>query len=131
MVENEVDLRSIIASNSPGAYGVGAVQPSFALNMLTTQLYRVGDVGNIAWTAGNVQTGDKVCLCYDADTTFWNGNETWIEIDQVAATDGSSSSFSWNTTGVRPGVYYVAGYLWTGGHPTISHLTRSITIAAH
>ena len=29
-----------------------------------------------------------VSLCYDEDTTWWNGNEHWIEIDQAAAMEG-------------------------------------------
>ena len=59
----------------------------------------------------------------------WNGNEHWIEVDQVAAANGNGS-YSWDTTGVAPGTYYIGGYLWSGGTPTFSHLTQSITIQA-
>ena len=47
----------------------------------------------------------------------------------VAAANGNGS-YSWNTTGVAPGTYYIGGYLYSGGKPTYSHLTQSITIAA-
>ena len=61
----------------------------------------------------------------DTDTA-WNGNETWIKYG-VAAANGTGS-YSWNTTGVAPGTYYIGGYLYSGGSPVYSHLTQSITI---
>ena len=57
------------------------------------------------------------------------GNATWITYSQTAAANGNGST-SWNTTGVAPGTYYIGGYLWSGGKPTYSHLTQSITIKA-
>ena len=84
---------------------------------------------NVPWTAGNVVAGSTISLCYDTDPTF-NGNEHWIEIDAVAAADGSYP-FMWDTTGVAPGTYYLAGYLYDGVKTfTFSHLTQAITITA-
>ena len=81
------------------------------------------------WTADGVVAGSKISLCYDTDTTF-NGNEHWIEIDGVAAANGSGT-YTWNTTGVAPGTYYLAGYMYDGkGTFTFSHLTQAITITA-
>ncbi len=85
---------------------------------------------NIQWTADNVTTGSKISLCYDEDTTFSGNNEHWIEIDGITAADGAGS-YTWDTTGVTPGTYYMAGYLWDGNNTfTFSHLTQSITITA-
>ena len=71
--------------------------------------------------------GSNVSLYYDPDTNPWNGNETFIEISQAAASNGNGS-YTWNTTGVAPGTYYIGGYLWANGAPTYSHLTQAITI---
>ncbi len=105
------------------------VKPTFALTAPTSGTVTAGQSVTVAWTAGNVPAGSNVSLCYDKDTTFWNGNETWIEIGAVAAANGKAT-YTWNTTGVAPGTYYVGGYLWANGSPTWSHLTKSITIKA-
>ncbi len=77
--------------------------------------------------ASGVVSGGKISLCYDTDATF-NGNEKWIEIDGVKAADGAGS-YTWNTAGVAPGTYYIAGYMYDGaGTFTTSHLTQVITI---
>ena len=115
--------------NMPGAFDLGAAAQTFVLSGPTSGSYHAGDSVTIAWTAGGVVAGNKISLCYDRDTTWWNGNETWIEIDQVAAANGSGS-YTWNTTGVAPGTYYVAGYLWSGTSAVFSHLMRSITVTA-
>jgi hypothetical protein len=81
----------------------------------------------IAWTANHVGAGSKISLCYDRDTTLWNGNEIWIEVDQVVAANGAGT-YNWNTAGVPAGTYYIAGYLFENGTPYLSHLNQSITI---
>ena len=87
----------------------------------------MGQAIGIQWTAGGVVSGSKISLCYDTDTTF-NGNEHWIEIDAVTAANGGGT-FTWNTTGVAPGTYYLAGYMYDGhGTFTMSHLTQAITL---
>ena len=78
----------------------------------TSGSYAAGRSVTIEWTAANVVAGSKISLCYDTDTAF-NGNEHWIEIDGVAAANGSGT-YTWNTTGVAPGTYYVAGYMYDG-----------------
>ena len=47
----------------------------------------------------------------------------------MTAANGSGT-YTWNTTGVAPGTYYIAGYLWDGSKPTYSHLKQTITIQA-
>jgi hypothetical protein len=95
----------------------------------TSGLFTAGQTVSIQWNAGNEGAGSKISLCYDPDTTWWDGNEHWIEIDQVAAANGSGS-YTWDTTGVRPGTYFVAGYLWSGAKPYISQIMQPITIQA-
>ncbi|MCE5269189.1 MAG: GPI anchored serine-threonine rich family protein, partial [Planctomycetaceae bacterium] len=102
---------------------------AFALTGPTSGTFTAGAIVPIQWTAANVAAGSVISLCYDKDTLWGNGNETWIEIDQVAAANGAGS-YNWNTTGVAAGVYYLAGYLWSSSTPYFSHLTQAITIAA-
>ena len=102
--------------------------PTFSLTGPTSGTFTAGQSVTVQWTAGNVAAGSTINLCYDTDTA-WNGNETWIEIGKVAAANGNGT-YSWDTTGVAPGTYYIAGYLYSGGKATYSHLTQSITIQA-
>ena len=81
----------------------------------------------IQWTAANVDAGSSISLAYDT-TTNW-GNPKWIEIGAVTAANGSAS-YSWNTTGVAAGTYYLGGYLWDASQPYYSHLVSAITITA-
>ena len=103
--------------------------PTFDLTSPTTGVYRAGRNVTIAWAANNVVAGSKISLCYDRDRIWWNGNTTWIEINQIAAADGTGA-YVWNTTGAKPGTYYLAGYLLSNGTRICSHFTRSITILA-
>ena len=80
---------------------------------------RAGQTVTIQWTAANVAAGSSVSLAYDT-TTNW-GNPKWIEIGAVTAANGSAS-YSWNTTGVAAGTYYLGGYLWDANQPYFSHL---------
>ena len=41
-----------------------------------------------------------------------------------------AGSYVWNTTGVTPGTYYLAGYLWSNNQPTFYHCMQPITITA-
>ena len=93
---------------------------TFALSGPTSGTYAAGTAVTIAWTAANVKPGSKISLCYDPDTSL-QGHEKWIEIDGVTAANGNCS-YTWDTTGVQPGTYYVAGYLWNGG-PRSPHRT--------
>ena len=99
---------------------------SFALTGPTSGTFTAGDTVTIDWTASDVPPGSKVSLCYDEDTITWNGNEHWITVDQVDATD---LTYDWNTAGVAAGTYYIAGYMYDfDGTFTFSHLEGSIEI---
>ena len=91
----------------------------FVLSSPTLGSYTAGTSVSIHWTAGGVVAGSTISLCYDADK-FINGNEHWIEIDGRPAADGTAT-YTWNTTGVAPGTYYVAGYCGTAAsRPTLT-----------
>ncbi|MEN6458322.1 MAG: hypothetical protein ABFC63_05280 [Thermoguttaceae bacterium] len=99
---------------------------TFSMTAPTSGTYLAGEVVTVEWTAANVPTGSVISLCYDTDTTWWNGNEKWIKMDQ-SVTSGAGT-YSWNTAGVPSGVYYIAGYIYALGKPTYSHLSQSFTI---
>jgi hypothetical protein len=102
--------------------------PTFALSGPASGTYTAGQTVSVQWTDTNVPSGSKISLAYDT-TTNW-GNPKWIEIDGVAAAS-SSGSYSWNTTGLTAGTYYMAGYLYTpSGTAVFSHLTTSFTVTA-
>ncbi len=108
------------------AVSISVDTPIFTLTGPTAGMSSAGQNVQIQWNASNVATGSTISLCYDIDR-LWNGNEHWIEVDRVSAANGSGS-YNWNTAGVKTGTYYVAGYLWTGGHAVFSHLTQPISI---
>ena len=103
------------------------VVPSFALTGPTSGTFTAGQTVTIQWTAANVDAGSSISLAYDT-TTNW-GNPKWIEIGAVTAANGSAS-YSWNTTGIAAGTYYLGGYLWDANQPYYSHLVSAITITA-
>ncbi len=100
--------------------------PSFTITAPTSGTFTAGQTVTIQWTA-TADPGSKISLAYDT-TTNW-GNVKWIEIDAVAAANGSGS-YAWNTTGVAPGTYYLGGYLYDNSMPFYSHLSTTITIVA-
>ena len=107
--------------------GTVTLPQSFSLTGPTSGTFTAGDTVAIEWTAGGIVPGSKVSLCYDQDTS-WNGNEHWITIDQVDAADGT---YSWDTTGVAAGSYYIAGYLFDfQGTSIFSHLEDAIAIGS-
>ena len=207
-----------------------AATPTFNLTAPTSGTFTAGQNVAIQWTATNAAAGSSVALCYDKDTVWGNGNETWITFGQAAASrqlqlehhrPGAGHVLRRRLSLVRrkadllaphpidhhsgrrhpdlqphrsnlrdlhrrpkrrdpmdrrqrgsrqlgrpllrprrllgqrqrnldhvrpsrrhrqlhlehhrpaPGAYYVAGYLWSGGKPTYSHLTQSISIVAH
>ena len=122
------DGKAATYSHLKQAITITAPPETFTVSLPTPTAYQVGQTVSIPWTAGNVVAGSTISLCYDTDTIF-NGNEHWIEIDKVAAANGSSA-YAWNTSGVAAGTYYLAGYLWDGSKPTFSHLATAITLSA-
>ena len=102
-----------------------AAVPSFKLTGTTSATFTAGQTVTFQWTAANVDAGSTISLAYDT-TSNW-GNPKWIEVDGVSAANGAGS-YSWKTTGVTPGTYYLEGYLDDAGKPCFSNLASAITI---
>jgi hypothetical protein len=91
------------------------------------------DLSNVTTFAASnyVPANCSISLCLDTDRWGWNGNEKWIEIGKKTAVNGSDS-YTFDTSGLAPGTYYVGGYLYnhTTHTPIYSHLSTPITIPA-
>ncbi len=103
--------------------------PDFWITAPTSGTYAPGQSVTITWTASDVSSNSVISLCLDGDTKLWNGNERWIEVDKVTASDGNGS-YTFDPGNFLPGTYYVDGYLydkklWTF---TESHAAGQITI---
>jgi hypothetical protein len=112
-----------------GAPGTAAPTSTFALTGVASPSYVTGQPISIKWNSANVPSGSKISLAYDT-TKNW-GDPKWIELNRVAAASGNGT-YSWNTAGLAPGTYYIAGYLYTSssGATVLSHLTTSFTVTA-
>jgi hypothetical protein len=112
---------------------VEAMTPAFSLLGPSAGTYFVGQGVTIAWTATGVDVAGptKISLAYDADPTAFDAHEKWIEIDGVTAANGAGA-YSWNTSGVAAGTYYLAGYMYDFSTETavFSSIGSPIVIAA-
>ena len=121
-------------SNFATAYTAAAItlaEQSFDVTGAVGTNFIRGDAVTIQWTAANVPDPQTtVTLFYDEDNIWLNGNERWIEMDQVLAANGADS-YDWRTVGVSDGAYYVGGYMydWTG-HAIVSYAPAPITITS-
>jgi hypothetical protein len=89
--------------------------PSFALAAPAARSVGPGQIVTLEWTVTGVDVAAsaKISLGYDRDSTPFDANQHWIEVDQIAVTTANGvASLRWNTTGVAPGTYYLDGYLY-------------------
>ena len=98
---------------------------SFTLSGPTSGTFAPGQNITITWTAANVSANDVITLCLDKDTTLFNGNEKWIEVDKVTAANGDGS-YSFNPSGIAPGTYYVGGYMYDKSTKVFTYLTPDL-----
>jgi uncharacterized protein YjiK len=109
----------------------GGAPPAFALTGPTAGTFTAGQTVTIQWTAANVDVAGptKITLGYDADSTAFNANQHWLEVDRVTAANGAAS-YVWNTTGIASGTYYLSGYMYdfSTSHAVFSNLGASIVI---
>jgi hypothetical protein len=105
--------------------------PTFTLTGPSAGTFSAGQSVTIGWTATNVDVAgpSKITLGYDPDTTPFDANQRWLEVDRVTAANGAGS-YSWNTTGVAAGTYYVSGYVYdfSTDQAVYSSLATSIVI---
>jgi hypothetical protein len=109
----------------------GVPSPTFTLSGPTSGAFTAGQSVTIGWTATSVDVAGptKITLGYDADSTPFDANEHWFEVDGVTAANGAGS-YAWNTTGVASGTYYLSGYMYDFGtsRAVYSHLGTSFVI---
>ena len=76
--------------------------------------------------AGHTTT---ISLAYSTNPTPAFHAQHWIEINQVTATDGAGT-YTWNTTGLAAGTYYVSGYHFDSAtkQAIFSYLGAPITV---
>ena len=107
--------------------------PAFSLSGPASGTYFTGQTVAITWVAAGVDVAGptKISLGYDADPVAFDAHEIWIEIDGVTAANGAGS-YSWNTTGVALGTYYLSGYMYDFSASTavFSSIGTPIVIAA-
>jgi cyclophilin family peptidyl-prolyl cis-trans isomerase len=105
--------------------------PAFTLAGPTAGTFTAGQSVNIQWTAADVDVAGptKISLGYDRDSTAFDANQKWLEVDQVTAANGAAS-YAWNTTNVAAGTYYLSGYMYdfSTSKAVYSHLGTSIVI---
>jgi hypothetical protein len=100
-------------STSPGGDNSVTFTSFFAVTAPASGTFVAGQIATIQWSTANLVAGHSttVSLGYDADVTSFGANEHWIEIGGVTAANGTAV-YSWNTTGVAAGTYYLGGYLY-------------------
>ena len=110
------------------SFTIQAATPTFELTDPASETYAVGQVIPIQWTASSVAPGSSINLAYDTDADWGGDRETWFKFGETAA--NGNGTYYWDTTGVAPGTYYIAGYLYdhTANTATFSHLAQSFTI---
>ena len=109
----------------------GGAPPAFTLTGPGVETSAPGQTVTIQWSAANVDLSGptKITLGYDRDAAAFDANQHWLEIDGVAAANGTGS-YAWNTSGMAAGTYYLSGYMYdfSTGQAVFSHLTTSIVI---
>ena len=109
----------------------GGAPTAFTFRGPSAGTFSAGQSVTIAWTAANVDVAGstKITLGYDSDATPFDANQHWLEINRVTAANGAGA-YSWNTTGVAAGTYYLSGYMYdfATSQAVYSHLGTSIVI---
>ena len=98
---------------------------SITLNQPSSNLtINEGAIVNINWTAAG-PNGSSVSILRDIDQTWDNGNHTWLVLGQQL-----NGSYSWNTSGVSAGTYYIGGMVTDGNTYESGYAIGVITINA-
>ena len=92
---------NLLSTDRSARHAAAPVPQTFAVTGPASGTYPRADAVTIQWTAGGVVAGSTISLCYDTDSHLQR-QRAWIEIDGVAAANGSGT-YTWNTTGVRAG----------------------------
>jgi hypothetical protein len=117
---------------APAVSAVALPAPAFTLAAPASSTIFAGQIVTFRWTAANVDTSgpSKISLGYDPDATVFDAAQRWIEVNEIAAVNGSSS-YNWNTTGLAPGKYDLDGELYdlSTRQTVFSHVGTAIVVA--
>ena len=97
---------------------------SWTLTAPISGSYPHGTLLTVQWVAYGVQAGNNINLCY-ITTIDWSGTSHWVKFG--GAISNGAGYWNWDTTGVPPGTYYIAGYIWNGA-PVYAHATTTFII---
>ena len=127
-VRRQQDLH--LLAPHPGDHHHSAPAQTFALTGPTSGTLCGGQLGHAS--NGRPATSSPAARSASATTPTPPSTATSTGSKSTAwpAANGSGT-YTWNTTGVAPGTYYIAGYMYDGSKTfTFSHLDQAITITA-
>ena len=142
---DEIKKRTLEADDIAGAqwiYGQNSnTRPSITIS--TPASYTTVSRGascSIQWVDSDPDDNASISLAYDTDDNYWNGGGTVITTTLTEDADGTSDTYSWNTTGVAPGTYFIWAsisdrtnppvYAVSAGTVTIAGVTPPVTLTA-
>ncbi len=91
-----------------------------ASNTTVTQ----GQSVTISWNGSDPDNDTTyVSLGYDRDNVYNNGNHTWL-----ATSRPEDGNYTWDTSGVATGTYYIFGMIYDGQYDTYDFASGTVTI---
>lgn len=100
----------------PSSYSITMNEPATNINLCQSDFFY------ITWTASG-PSGSTISLRRDLDNIWDNGNESWI-----AVTELNDGSYTWNTSNVPLGTYYIAGMIVDANGYAYDYAAGKITI---
>ena len=78
-----------------------------------------GDNVLIEWMDADPDNNAEVSLAYDTDNDPSNGGYSWIALALSEDSDGTGDQYTWNTSGVVVGTYYIWGMIYDEVNPEV------------
>jgi len=73
----------------------------------------------IHWTDSDPDDNATISLAYDSDSDPGNGGYTYLTTSLSEDADDAADFYTWSTTGVPPGTYYIWGAISDGTNPIV------------
>ena len=105
----------------------GSPVPAIILTMTNplSGTYAAGTNITVGWTLYGAQPGNTINLFYATQPNL-SGTEHYISVGEITAENGTGN-WTWDTTGVAAGTYYIGAYYWDGS-PTYGFGSTSFRI---